>query len=193
MTRTANAASAEIHRKLFEVLVMNEPLLPIGTPGMTSADLTAGGNNEQQAYVDNPNLISVAEFTAEFLFAAINNQYQNQDVPILTSFDIKDATTFESGGQLKGLHNQGIFIRMCHLQLTASNLQTGTGPLGIIPIDSLDEKGDLIGNGLAKWMIAKLDGLVGGQLSKAKYHKFYTYRLRGCPRPQDSDCGAAAC
>ena len=172
----AQQHDAQTTRDLFNAIMTpaaEHPALPTGIATFTEADLLVGGANEQQAYINQPALITVAVEFVKNLFFATHTQQGEADVARIATFDVDDLDTFSPNGEKDNLHNHGMMYRMFLSGVTLENLQTGDGPMGIIPLDSRGEEGTMLGNGFARWMRNRLDGYPGGALVARRYNDLF--------------------
>ena len=177
----AQQHDAQTTRDLFNAIMTpaaEHPALPTGIATFTEADLLVGGANEQQAYINQPALITVAVEFVKNLFFATHTQQGEADVARIATFDVDDLDTFSPNGEKDNLHNHGMMYRMFLSGVTLENLQTGDGPMGIIPLDSRGEEGTMLGNGFARWMRNRLDGYLGGALVVMNIFTFVVAALR---------------
>ena len=70
-----------------------------------------GGANERARYAAEPNLLPLGVELANLIINGTNGELQDRDVIRLQSFDLNDAQTFATTGEILNLHNGGLFKR----------------------------------------------------------------------------------
>ena len=171
----AQTASAQLASDWWTALVQGPPLMPLFDPANQNdvADFMQGGANPQPEYVQNPLLIHAAVRFMEVLFSAVNGHNNDADVPRLQTFDVNNLNTFGPNGEVVNLQNQGLFGRLCLIDLPVNHLRTGVNANGVnIPFDTPQEQGMMLGNGMAAYLRGQLNPLPGGHLGANTYATF---------------------
>ena len=169
-------ASAQLATDWWNALILAPPMLPLfsANDGNDVADLLAGGLNAQPEYVNDPLLMQSAIRFMNTLFTGVDGHNNDVDVARLQTFDVNNVNTFGPAGELRNLQNQGLFGRMCMVDLPVDHLRTGIAANGAyIPYDTIQEQGMLLGNGMIAYIRALTNNLPGGHLAAIQYSSFF--------------------